>query len=406
MSLWRWIVKSLYFDNAATSWPKPRVTFKSMKSFLLKGGGNPGRSGHGRSIGAVRVVVQTRELLARLFNIADCSKIVFTKNATEALNTAIYGLVTEGGHVVTSSMEHNSVMRPLSYLKAEGCEVSTVQADASGKVSAGQIESAIKKNTCLVILTHASNVTGAVNDAAAVGDLCRKRGVPFLLDAAQSAGCVPVDVQDMHIDYLAFSGHKGLLGPQGTGGLYIGDDRLHKPLMRGGTGSLSDSEEQPEFLPDRFESGTLNVVGIAGLAAGVNYVLNRGVDAIQRHDAELMELFLEALCGDSRFILYGPCAERVKPLQEQAAGYAQRVLQTGVLSMNILGQSPSVVGQLLDRDYGVQTRIGLHCAPSAHRSIGTFPDGTVRLSWGPFTRKKDVHAVVRALQNIAERKHP
>ena len=377
-----------------------------MKAFLLKGGGNPGRSGHGRSIAAVRVVVQTRELLARLFNITDCSRIVFTKNATEALNTAIYGLATERGHIVTSSMEHNSVMRPLSYLKTEGCEVSVVQADASGKVPAEKVSSAMKDNTCLVILTHASNVTGAVNDVAAVGDLCRKRGVPLLLDAAQSAGCVPVDVQDMHIDYLAFSGHKGLLGPQGTGGLYIGDDRLHNPLMRGGTGSLSDSEEQPEFFPDRFESGTLNVVGIAGLAEGVNYVLNRDVHAIQQHDTELMQLFLDALCGDSRFILYGPCAERIKPHGEQVRGHAKQVRQTGVLSLNILGQSPSEVGQLLDRDYGIQTRIGLHCAPSAHRSIGTFPDGTVRLSWGPFTRERDVHAVVRALRNIAERKHP
>jgi selenocysteine lyase/cysteine desulfurase len=379
-----------------------------MKTFLLKGGGNPGRSGHGRSIGAVRIVVETRELLARLFNVNDCSRIVFTKNATEALNMAIHGLALERGHIVTSSMEHNSVMRPLTYLKTRGIGVSVVQADAAGRVSAQDVARAMVKDTCLVILTHASNVTGAVNDIGAVGTVCRERGVPFLVDAAQSAGSIPIDVQGMHIDYLAFSGHKGLMGPQGTGGLYIGDDRMQGPLMRGGTGSLSDSEEQPDFFPDRYESGTLNVVGIAGLAAGVKYVLDKGVEAIRAHDASLMGLLLEELCGDSRYSLYGPCVATVnanerQPQQRSLQRPLQRgrIEQTAVLSLNITDQSPSMVGQLLERDYGVQTRIGLHCAPSAHRSIGTFPEGTVRLSWGPFTSAGDVKSVIRALHCIA-----
>ena len=386
-------MKTLYFDNAATSWPKPKAVLKSMNDFFLKGGGNPGRSGHGRSIGAARIVVQTRELLARLFNVKDCSRIVFTKNATEALNTAIYGLAREHGHVVTSSMEHNSVMRPLTDLKTRGLAVSVVQADSSGTVRAADVAAAMRKDTCLVVMTHASNVTGAINDIAAVGNICRERGVPLLVDAAQSAGCIALDVQDMCIDYLAFSGHKGLMGPQGTGGLYIGDDRLSSPLMRGGTGSLSDREEQPDFFPDRFESGTLNVIGIAGLGAGVEYVLKRGVESIARHDAGLMRLLLEEFGDDSRYRLYGPCVEQDK---------GNPIRQTAVLSMNIEGKSPSMVGQILDRDYGVQTRIGLHCAPSAHRSIGTFPDGTVRLSWGPFTTERDVRNLIKALHHIAE----
>ncbi|MCK4923682.1 MAG: aminotransferase class V-fold PLP-dependent enzyme [Spirochaetes bacterium] len=395
----RWIVKTLYLDNAATSWPKPKSVLESMRLFFIKGGGNPGRSGHGRSIGAARIVVQTRELLACLLNVRDSSKIVFTKNATEALNIAIYGLVGEGGHIVTSSMEHNSVMRPLTDLQNYGREVTVVQANAAGTVNPDDVARALREHTCLVVLTHASNVTGAVNDIAGIGEVCRDRGVPLLIDAAQTAGCVPIDVEAMCIDFLAFSGHKGLLGPQGTGGLYIGSERLSEPLMRGGTGSLSDREEQPDFFPDRFESGTLNVIGIAGLGAGVEYVLNRGISAIADHDGGLLQLFLDELCNDRRYQLYGRCAEEGAQPESRTD---LCIKQTGVLSLNIAGLSPSKVGQTLDREYGIQTRVGLHCAPSAHRTIGTFPDGTVRLSWGPFTTEKDVRRVVRALHAIAE----
>ena len=210
-------MKILYLDNAATSWPKPKSVLESMRLFFIKGGGNPGRSGHGRSIGAARIVVQTRELLARLLNVRDSSKIVFTKNATEALNIAIYGLAGEGGHIVTSSMEHNSVMRPLTHLQNHGREVTVVEANAAGTVNPDDVARALRENTCLVVLTHASNVTGAVNDIAGIGRICRDRGVPLLIDAAQTAGCVPIDVEAMCIDFLAFSGHKGLLGPQVRG---------------------------------------------------------------------------------------------------------------------------------------------------------------------------------------------
>ncbi len=380
-------MKIRYFDNAATSWPKPGSVLKAMKDYFLHGGGNPGRSGHGKSIGAGRVVLNSRERLAGFFNVPDPSRIVFAKNATEALNTALFGLLQRGDHVVTSSMEHNSVMRPLAFLQEHGIEVTAVEADDTGLVHPDSLMKAVKKGTKLAVITHASNVTGTINDIGAVGKMCRKRGVLFLVDGAQTAGIVPVDVQRMNIDLFAFSGHKGLLGPQGTGGLYIGiDEKLLRPLMRGGTGSVSDREVQPDFLPDRFESGTLNVIGIAGLSAGVGYLLNMGRDKILEHDGRLLEMFLDGFSTISRIMLYGSR----KPLE-----------QTGVLSFDILGKSPSKVGEILDREYGIQTRIGLHCAPSAHKTIGTFPDGTIRLSWGIFTTEKDVQYAIHAVKKIA-----
>ncbi len=380
-------MKIRYFDNAATSWPKPGSVLEAMKDYFLHGGGNPGRSGHGKSIGAGRIVLNARERLANFFNVLDPSRIVFSKNATEALNTALFGLLHRGDHVVTSSMEHNSVMRPLAFLQEHGIEVTTVKADETGLVHPDSLMKAVKKDTKLVVITHASNVTGTINDIGAVGRMCRKRGVLFLVDGAQTAGVVPVDVQRMNIDLFAFSGHKGLLGPQGTGGLYIGiDEKEVGPLMRGGTGSVSDREVQPDFLPDRFESGTLNVVGIAGLAAGVEYLLDMGREKILEHDSRLLEIFLDGFSRIPQIVIYG----RQKPLE-----------QTGVLSFKIQGISPSKAGEILDREYGIQTRIGLHCAPSAHKTIGTFPDGTIRLSWGIFATEKDVQYSIRAVKKIA-----
>jgi len=379
-----------YFDNAATSWPKPRSVLKAMKDYFLHGGGNPGRSGHVKSIGAGRIVLKTRELLSGLFNIKDPSRIVFTKNATEALNLAIFGIVHKGAHVITTSMEHNSVMRPLTFLREKGVEVSVVKADRAGQVSPELLLKEVKKNTKLVIATHASNVTGTINDIETIGHMCKQRGVLFLVDAAQTAGVVPIDVEKMNIDFLAFSGHKGLMGPQGTGGLYIGSMEID-PLIRGGTGSLSDQEVQPDFMPDRYESGTLNVVGLAGLGAGVEFILRRGIEEIMRHDSRLLEIFLDNFSMrnkmKNKIVLYGP---------------KQPYEQTGVLSINIEGLSPSKTGEIMDREYGIQTRVGLHCAPSAHKTIGTFPDGTVRLSWGIFTGEKDVLNAARVLQEISE----
>ena len=379
-------MRSCYFDNAATSWPKPRSVMRAMEAYFRRGGGNPGRSGHIKAVDAGRVVLETREIIAKLFNVRDSSRIVFTKNATEALNIAIHGFVREGDHVVTTSMEHNSVMRPLRFLEERGARVNVVQSDPEGRVDADALSRELEKNTRLLIFTHASNVTGTINDIEAVGKLCRERSVPLLVDAAQTAGVIPVDVEKLSCDFLAFSGHKGLLGPQGTGGLFIREGISLDSVMQGGTGSLSDREVQPDFLPDRYESGTLNVIGIAGLAAGVRFLLQRGVQSVQKHDRELLALFFNAIGSDERIRTYGK---------------GKGSEQTGVLSLNIAGLSPSKVGDLLDRRYGIMTRIGLHCAPGAHRSIGTFPDGTVRFSWGLFTRKREVLYAARALREIA-----
>jgi len=358
-----------------------------MEFYFRQVGGNPGRSGHRKAIEAGRAVLKTRDLLAALFNVKDPARIVFTKNATEALNTALYGVLEAGDHAVTTSMEHNSVMRPLNDLARRGLDLSIAEADRTGAVTADGIGKCINKKTRLVAVTHASNVTGTINEIEKIGLLCKQNNILFLVDAAQTAGVFPMDVEKMCIDLLAFSGHKGLLGPQGTGGLFVKDEKSLKPLTRGGTGSLSDSEEQPEFLPDCYESGTLNVIGLAGLGEGVRFILDRGVDRIMAHERRLLEIFLNEIEGDGRFMLYG----------------ARNVLkQTGVLSLNIRGFDASKVGEVLDRKYGILTRIGLHCAPRAHRTLGTFPDGTVRFSWGFFTGEKDILKAVRFLKEIAE----
>jgi cysteine desulfurase/selenocysteine lyase len=380
-------MKYYYFDNAATSWPKPRTVIKAMHYYFSKGGGNPGRSGHKRAVEAGRVVLKTRELLAELFHIKDSSRIVMTKNATEALNIAILGFIEKGDHIVTTSMEHNSVMRPLTYLKNRGVAVSIADAGPSGKVTLDIIKKVVRENTRLLICTHASNVTGIINNIEEIGRFCSQRDIRFLVDAAQTVGVVPIDVGKMDIDFLAFSGHKGLLGPQGTGGLFIREGIDLNPIVMGGTGSVSDREVQPDFLPDRFESGTLNVIGIAGLCEGVKFILQKGIHDIIEHDRKLLHIFLNEIARKRKITVYGP---------------SNMMEQTGVLSVNILGISPSKVGEILDREYRIMTRIGLHCAPRAHKTIGTFPDGTVRFSWGIFTKERDILVATRALNKIEE----
>jgi cysteine desulfurase/selenocysteine lyase len=379
-------MRVVYLDNAATSWPKPRTVPRAVARAMTRGGGNPGRSGHAKSIEAGRAVLKSRELLAELFNVADPSKIVFTKNATEGLNVVLQGLLRNGGRVVTTSMEHNSVLRPLRSLEASGVIVEVVPADVEGVVDPRGIEAALTADTRLVAVTHGSNVTGSVSDIAAIGAMCRDHGVRLLMDAAQTAGCIPIDMGRLPVDYMAFSGHKGLLGPQGTGGLYVRDEGDLPPLLRGGTGSLSDREEQPEFLPDRFESGTLNVPGIAGLGEGVRFLLKKGVVRIMEHERRLRDVLLEAIDGDPRIRVVGrpssaPC--------------------TGVLSVVLQDVSPSEAGEALERRFAILTRIGLHCAPSAHRTLGTFPQGTVRLSWGVFTTARQMAMAGRALRAVA-----
>ena len=377
----------VYLDNAATSFPKPPAVWKAMEGYFFEIGGNPGRSGHRLSYRASEILFDAREALARLFNIKNPERIVFTKNATEAINVALYGLLRPGDRVVTTAMEHNAVMRPLRHLeRTRGIQLEVVPADSSGMVDLEAMAPALEKGAALLVLNHASNVTGSMVDLVRVGALARDAGVPLMVDVAQTAGCFLIDVEAMNISILAFTGHKGLMGPQGTGGLYVAPGLEPEPLIRGGTGSNSELEEQPSMWPDVHESGTPNVVGLAGLRAGVEFVMEQGVERIREHEGRLFSSFWDGAQKIPGLTLYGP-----RPWEERVA----------VVSLTLEGQDPAWVGHRLDRDFGVMVRVGLHCAPSAHRSIGTFPTGTVRVAFGFFNSQEDVAVVLEALETLA-----
>jgi len=376
----------IYFDNAATSWPKPAPVCAALNDYFGDAGGNPGRSGHRMSIAAARVVENARETLADFFHAGDPSRIIFTQNATHALNLALYGLLRPGDHVVTTGMEHNSVMRPLRHLESRGVEISVVPCATDGMLDVQSVQRAIRPDTRLIVTTHASNVAGTLIPVAELGALARQKGVFYLVDAAQTAGAVPVDVQQMRVDLLAFTGHKALLGPTGTGGLYVREGIELTPLMRGGTGSDSAHEIQPQFLPDAYESGTLNVAGIAGLAAGAHFVSEVGVEAVRTHEQKLVAQFLDGASDIPGIALYGPRDAK---------------LQCGVISFNLAAAVPSEVGLILDQSFEIMARTGLHCAPSAHRTLGTFPAGTVRFSFGWFNTPAEVEIALKALKEIA-----
>ena len=376
----------IYFDNAATSWPKPAEVCAAVSDSFGDAGGNPGRSGHRMSVAAARVVENAREALAELFHANDPSRIVFTQNATHALNLALYGLLRPGDHVVTSSVEHNSVMRPLRHLETLGIELTVVPCTQDGMLDPNSLRRALRPPTRLLVTTHGSNVVGTLTPVGALAALAREQHVLYLVDASQTAGAIPIDVQELGVDLLAFSGHKGLLGPTGTGGLYIREGTVLAPLMRGGTGSDSAHEIQPEFLPDVYESGTLNVAGIAGLAAGVRFLSEIGIKAVGTHERKLVEQFLAGASEISGVTLYGP---------------GDPALQCGVVSFNVAGAMPSEVELILDQSFGIMARSGLHCAPSAHRTLGTFPTGTVRFSFGWFNTPAEVEVGVAALREMA-----
>jgi len=379
----------IYLDNSATSWPKPPRVKEDMVRFMDEVGANPGRSGHLLSIEAARIIYDAREALSTLFGVKDPSRIVFTLNATESLNLALKGLLKLGDHVITSSMEHNSVMRPLRALEKKGIEVGIVPCSEEGSLDPGEVERRIRPNTRMVVLNHASNVTGTLLPIRDVGLITRERGLIFLVDTAQTAGASPIDVEKDGVDLLAFTGHKSLYGPQGTGGLVIGE-RVHEeemtPLKQGGTGSRSEFEEQPDFLPDCFESGTPNGVGIAGLLAGVQFVLSEGIEKVRRQEMSLMKRLMEGLKGVPQAKVYGP-----EDTESRIA----------TLSFNISGVSPSDVAVKLEREFGILCRPGLHCAPAAHRTIRTFPQGTVRFSLGAFNTEGEISAAIEAVDRIS-----
>ncbi len=379
----------IYLDNAATTWPKPPCVSKAMADFLERVGANPGRAGHRLAVKASQSVYMAREAVAGIFNAPDPLRVVFGHNITEALNLCLQGILKPGDHVITSSMEHNSMMRPLRRLQKKGIEVSVVGCDKCGRLKPSDVEAHIRPNTKMAAVNHASNVVGTLLPIREIGTLCRKHGIMSLVDTAQSAGSCPIDMQKDMIDLLAFTGHKALYGPTGTGGLIIGervDEKQVRPLIQGGTGSYSEFEEQPVFLPDAMESGTVNGVGLAGLAAAIQWISKEGLDKIRSHEIKLTQQLIDGLMQIPECFVYGTLNAKE---------------QTAVVSFNIRGMPSSEAGLRLDDEYGILCRIGLHCAPAAHMTIGTFPDGTVRFGIGYLNKQEDITRAIEAVAALS-----
>lgn len=379
---------TIYLDNASTSFPKPKEVLNSINDFMINLGGNSGRGSSSSSLKSSHVTYNCREAIAQFFNYDKSENVIFTNNITSSLNILLDSIVQEGWHVITSTMEHNSVLRPLFKLKEErNIELTVVQADKNGFVTAADIDGAIKNNTKLVILSQASNVIGNIQPLKEIGELCRKKSIYFIIDTAQSAGSMTVDFKNLNCNALAFTGHKGLLGPQGIGGFIIDDDlnEIAKPVFVGGTGSMSYSLVQPDFLPDKFESGTLNTPGIAGLYSAINYINKETINAIHTKEMYLSRILLDNLNNMDYVTLYGPDTT------------ANRV---STFSINLNNMNSNEFSYYLDSKYNIITRTGLHCAPLAHKTIGTENIGTVRISIGYFNTVEDIKSLTDAIYNI------
>ncbi len=376
----------IYLDNAATTFPKPEIVYDTLdKSFRFEGA-NPGRSGHQLALKAGRNVYKTRERIADLFSIDSPMQIVLTHNTTSALNLAIKGVLFPKDHVILTSMEHNSVVRPIKELEKLGVENSIVWCNEKGEIGLEDIKNEIKENTKLIVTTHASNITGTLLPIRQIGEIAREHNVLYLVDGAQTAGVFDINVKEMNIDLLAVAGHKGLLGPPGTGALYIRKGVNLKTLMEGGTGSESESIFQPAMMPDLHESGTANMPGLAGLGVGIQWIQDTGIGYIRQHEQQLLTVLLKGLQSIPKVKIYGMC-----DINKQAP----------VVSFNIWDKGSSQVAFELDRNYNIATRSGLHCAPLAHETIGTLKQGTVRLSLGYFNTTQEIEKTVHAISKIA-----
>lgn len=377
----------VYLDNAATSYPKAPGVASAMADYVEKVGATINRSSYASAQEAGLVTLSLRERLCRLFNHPDPTHAVLTPGATAGLNMVIKGLLRPGDHCLVSSMEHNAVMRPLVQLEREGVVFERIPCDAQGRLRLEALPGMIKLNTRLVVMAHGSNVCGTVQDAEAVGKICRERGVPFALDAAQTAGHIEVDFERFGLSALVVPGHKGLLGPQGIGALLLDADfaRRLTPLVAGGTGSASDSEELPGWMPDRFESGTPNMPGVYGWEAALGWLENTGIETLENHEKTLSKRFLEGIYGLKNVKLYG-------------ATVPER--RTGVFSVGFLNCDNAEAAWRLEREFGILTRCGLHCAPSAHKTLGSFPEGSVRFSTGWANTEADIDAALSAIAAI------
>ncbi|MFA5499356.1 MAG: aminotransferase class V-fold PLP-dependent enzyme [Candidatus Cloacimonadia bacterium] len=377
----------IYLDNSATSFPKPETVGQAMLNFINNIGANPGRSGHVLSIEAAKVVYYAREEIAELFGVSDPLRVVFSSNATESINMAIKGMCKPGDHVLVSPMEHNAVMRCLENCRSHDVSFSVLPSNDEGMVLVDKMAEAILPNTVLIIVNHVSNVSGLIQPIREIGKTAKELNIPFLIDAAQSAGVFDINMETDNIDLVAFTGHKALYGPQGTGGLVIADEFSHDriaPLKYGGTGSKSECEVQPSFLPDKFESGTQNAVGIAGLLEGVKYIKKIGLDNIRAKEKELAKRLYEGLSSIPGIKIYSKNNEN----------YASTIPFT------IDSITTSEISDILNEKYGVLCRAGLHCSPGAHSKIGTYPDGTARLSPGWFTTQEEIDKTIEAIKEM------
>ncbi|MBY6871490.1 aminotransferase class V-fold PLP-dependent enzyme [Clostridium botulinum] len=381
----------VYLDNAATTYPKPEKVYSSILNYMKNVGASPGRGGYENALTGDRMVYKCRQSLINLFNFNKIENVVFTSNITASLNILIKSIVKDGWHVITSSMDHNSVIRPLVSLeKSNKIELDILNCSEEGLINIEDFKNAIKDSAKLVVLSHASNIVGTIQPLEAIGKICKEKGIYFIIDSAQTAGVLPLNFQNLNCNALAFTGHKSLLGPQGIGGFIIDDElnNIATNFIEGGTGSLSESTLQPDFLPDKFESGTMNTPGIAGLLAGIEYINEEGLNAIKEREEYLSREFINGLLNIDSVKVYGPL---------------DASLRTATISINSSKIDNSELGFLLDSEFGIMVRTGLHCAPLAHKTIGSFPQGTLRFSFGAFNDIKDINYALYALNSILNR---
>lgn len=379
----------IYLDNGATSFPKAPGVSESITDYLTNIGCNVNRGAYESSFMAENIVYETRELLCGLFNYHKPENVIFTKNITESLNVLIKGLCREDDHIIVSSMEHNAVMRPLNSLKNIGMEYTKIECNEEGVLDSKDILKHIKENTKAVIMTHASNVCGTILKLEEVGRICNEKGIVFIIDTAQTAGFCKVDYDALKADAIAFTGHKGLLGPQGIGGFIINEKLVEKmnTFIEGGTGSLSEYEVQPEYMPDKFEAGTMNIPGIYGLNASLKYLFKEGINSIKEKELYLLESFLNQVSDIQNIRIIGK-----RTLQER----------TALISLDFPNHDNGEISYRLYKEFGVMTRCGLHCAPSAHKTLKTFPSGTVRFSFSHFNTLSEVNYTVNSIKKCVK----
>ena len=385
-------MKRVYLDNGSTSFPKAPGVSDAVKNFMDNVGTNVNRGGYEEAYAAEDIIIETREKLCKLFHFDKLRNVIFTPSITYSLNYIIKGYLRPGDHVLVSSMEHNAMMRPLQQVKQLGVEFDRIPCTRDGELMVDKIEEMIRPNTKAIMMLHASNVCGTVMPLQEVGDICHKHNLKFIVDAAQTAGSFPINMEQMHIDVLAFTGHKSLLGPQGIGGFLVSDEVAQQmvPLVTGGTGSVSDSEVQPDFLPDKFESGTQNIPGIYGLHASLSFLERTGIENIHQHEMSLCKAFIEKIDD-----LHEDCIRLVGTRGMEKRG--------PVVSLDFQGRDNAEISFLLDSEYGISTRCGMHCAPNAHKTLNTYPQGTVRFAFGWANRMEDVDWAVKAIREILQK---